>query len=322
MRSWRLLFALAALYNALFGAWAGLFPRSFFTLFSLPPSSALGLAIWSCLGMVVGVYAILYLRASLRPEEEASRWIVAVGLLGKVLGPIGWLWAVRRGVMPSRTFPLILANDLVWWWPFALYLLRDRKRAGIAIAAAHLAACLLLLSVAGGTEIEPELTKRALFVETHQFRWTATWLSWMVTSLSIGPFFLLWAREQERHGLVTLACAICILGIPFDLAGEWVNLSTSAATFARDTHRYSLCGPGIANGLYCMGGLVMSARSWRSGFLRGTLGVVGFTMWTTGLALTIAALCSARIATVITGGLTMTLFVPWAALVSLRFSDR
>src|SRR3989442_10292330 len=116
---YRIVFTLAALYNLGFGLWAGFSPGSFFDRFELrqPPYPA----IWSCLGMVVGTYGLGYGYAALRLERATP--FIAIGLLGKILGPIGWLVTVHSGEWPARTFPLVLFNDVVWWLPFALFLI-------------------------------------------------------------------------------------------------------------------------------------------------------------------------------------------------------
>ena len=54
-----------------------------------------------------------------------------IGLIGKVLGPLGWIKTVWEGDLPARTFPLILCNDLIWWVPFLLYLFRNRAKAKV-----------------------------------------------------------------------------------------------------------------------------------------------------------------------------------------------
>ena len=70
--------------------------------------------------MVVGLYGILYLDVARAPEHG---WLIAaVGLTGKVLGPIGLADLIIRGIWPVSTFVLCLTNDLVWWVPFGLYL--------------------------------------------------------------------------------------------------------------------------------------------------------------------------------------------------------
>ena len=70
--------------------------------------------------MVVGVYGLLYLEVARVPESGFA--IAAVGLLGKLLGPAGWLYLYATGEWPLSSIVLILTNDLIWWIPFALYL--------------------------------------------------------------------------------------------------------------------------------------------------------------------------------------------------------
>lgn len=95
----------AAVYNALWGL------------------GVVGLAspvAWKCVGMLVACYAPGYWWASRRPLPE----IVAIGLLGKILGPIGFVWAAATGRLPLAFGFVILANDVVWWPAFVAYLRR------------------------------------------------------------------------------------------------------------------------------------------------------------------------------------------------------
>ena len=84
--------------------------------------------IWQCVGMIVGVYGLGYLIAATRPR---THWpIVLVGLLGKIFGPIGFAFAMARGVFPPLFGLTILSNDLVWWIPFCM-ILRDAWRSRV-----------------------------------------------------------------------------------------------------------------------------------------------------------------------------------------------
>src|SRR5262249_53961970 len=108
----------AAIYNIGWGIWSALNPDWLFRFSGLSPSNHP--EIFACLGMVVGVYGLLYAEVARAPERG---WpIAAVGLLGKVLGPIGWAVLVIRGAWPLRTAVLCLTNDFVWWIPFLLFL--------------------------------------------------------------------------------------------------------------------------------------------------------------------------------------------------------
>lgn len=82
--------------------------------------------IWQCVGMIVGVYGIGYLIAA---GDSRRHWpIVLVGLLGKILGPIGFVGALWLERLPLAFGATILTNDLLWWIPFIL-ILRDASNA-------------------------------------------------------------------------------------------------------------------------------------------------------------------------------------------------
>ncbi len=114
----RSVLTVASLYNLIWGAWVVLFPAAIFRLLAMSPPHELW--IWKCLGMVVGVYGVAYAFAAVDPVRH---WpVVAAGLLGKVLGPLGLVSAARSGELPWRFGWVCLTNDLIWWVPFALIL--------------------------------------------------------------------------------------------------------------------------------------------------------------------------------------------------------
>ena len=113
---------LAAIYNLLWGAWVILFPNSFFELVGMElPKHPM---IWQGMGMVIGVYGLGYWWASFDPIRH---WpIVAVGFLGKILGPLGFVLNYIQGVVPGEFGYTLLTNDLIWWIPFAIILNQAR----------------------------------------------------------------------------------------------------------------------------------------------------------------------------------------------------
>ncbi len=122
-RSWhRSTFICAGLYNLAWGAYSLLDPQWFFRFAGLPLSNHP--EIFACLGMVIGLYGALYLRVAYAPESGGC--IALIGLVGKVLGPIGAVALICRGDWPVKAIALCVANDFVWWFPFALYL-RDYR---------------------------------------------------------------------------------------------------------------------------------------------------------------------------------------------------
>jgi hypothetical protein len=111
-------FLLAGAYNIVWGLYAAFDPQWLFRFAGMPLQNQP--AVFACLGMVVGLYGILYFEVARAPERG---WLIAaVGFTGKVLGPIGLAILVARGTWPPAALILTATNDLIWWIPFALYL--------------------------------------------------------------------------------------------------------------------------------------------------------------------------------------------------------
>jgi hypothetical protein len=108
----------AATYNFLWGTSVILFPDWAFHLIRFPPPESP--PFWQVVGMFVLVYAPAYAWAGRRPSGHAH--IVMVGMLGKLLGPVGFLWALSVDELPLRFGLLLVTNDLIWWPSFVAYL--------------------------------------------------------------------------------------------------------------------------------------------------------------------------------------------------------
>jgi hypothetical protein len=114
----RFVFIAAGVYNVTWGLYSVWDPQWLFRYSGLPAQNYP--QIFACLGMVVGLYGIIYLEVARVPERG---WLLAaVGLVGKVLGPIGLLRLIWSEIWPASTIVLSLTNDLIWWFPFILYL--------------------------------------------------------------------------------------------------------------------------------------------------------------------------------------------------------
>ena len=86
----RVVFAAAGLYNIGWGLYSALNPQWLFRFAGMPPQNYP--EIFACLGMVVGLYGILYLEVARVPERG---WLIAaVGLAGKLLGPVGLIMLI------------------------------------------------------------------------------------------------------------------------------------------------------------------------------------------------------------------------------------
>lgn len=111
---------LAGIYNLVWGSLVILWPHQTLEWFQYPPQPLPQL--WQCIGMIVGVYGIGYLAAARAP---LIHWpVVLVGFLGKIFGPIGFVDAAVRGILPWGAGWVNLTNDVIWWLPFGLILWR------------------------------------------------------------------------------------------------------------------------------------------------------------------------------------------------------
>src|SRR5256885_15325348 len=103
-KSHRLVFCAAGIYNITWGLYAVADPQWLFRYAGLPPQNYP--QIFACLGMVVGLYGIIYLEVARVPERG---WLLAVdGFIGKVLGPIGLAPLIWSDQWPPPTTGLIL----------------------------------------------------------------------------------------------------------------------------------------------------------------------------------------------------------------------
>jgi len=310
-RLYRVVFALAAVYNAVFGLWAALRPASFFDLFELPHPRYPG--IWQCLGMVIGLYGLLYAQAARR--LEAARPIILVGLLGKLLGPLGWALAVRDGAWPARTLPLIVFNDLVWWLPFALFLLEGtRLGARVRAAAPPICAATNALAFAAlvgwlrhGTELVP-LPGWVAFIEGHPVAWRAGWAVWMAAALTLLLFYAWWARRVPSARAGALGLLVAVAGACCDLSAE----SLFVGWLPRGIERIQAAGTfltgGMANGLYTLGGIVLTLATPG---LTGGLRVWAWLIWGCGIALSVFAFAGLPTLCAAAATALFLLFCPW-----------
>lgn len=318
---YRLFFALAAAYNAAFAAWAIVWPRAFFDLFAMDAPRYP--AIWQCLGMVVGVYGLGYAYAAWRLDRALP--FIALGLLGKTLGPIGWVATVHAGEWPIRTFTLILFNDLVWWLPFGLFLLggtragaRLRASAPYICAALNLMAALAIpLVLSPGMETVRDRTARVDYISAHPVLWRAGWGIWIVAALSLLGFYSWWAARVRSRSLGIAALVLAIAGIGGDLLAESLFIGWLPADYDRIAPLARLLTGAWGNTLYTLSGILLTLGS---GWLRGPARACAWLIWAAGLALGGFSLAGDITGMAVTMALLFILFCPWVAWVG--FLDR
>ena len=319
-RIYRLVFAVAAVYNTAFGLWAGFWPGAFFDQFSLDQPRYP--AIWACLGMVVGVYGLAYAYSAWKLERAAP--FIAIGLLGKLLGPIGWLSTVSAGEWPLRTITLILFNDVIWWLPFALFLLegtrlsrRIRGAAPSICAALHLAAGVaMLVLLQPGTEIVSEISQRTAYISAHPFAWRIGWGIWIAAASSLLGLFAWWGARLPRASLGLAAFCVAACGFACDIFGESLYIGWLPGKISTLSPIATFLTGAVANGLYTIAGIILTLGTPA---LKGWPLTWTWAIWISGASLTTFTLAGTPIGIVLSTTVLFTLFIPWTLWLGARF---
>jgi hypothetical protein len=309
---YRLIFALAAIYNIAFGLWACFWPRAFFDIVKMAPPNYPGL--WQCLGMVVGLYGVLYASAAWRLDQ--ARLIIAVGLAGKILGPIGLCLTIRSGEWPLRTFGLVVFNDLVWWLPFTLFLLEGTRFGGRFRSAApwfcfvaNIAAAMVMwLVLRDGTEAGPSLVTRAAYIAAHSTAWRAGWGIWMLAGLSLVAFYAWWGSWLPSSRLAIVALLIGTAGLACDLFAESLFIGWLPYRIESIAPITSFLTGGVANACYSIAGAILTLGT---SFLRGPLRIWAWAIWASGFALTICTVAGSVSGMMFATAALMILLCPW-----------
>jgi hypothetical protein len=326
---YRLIFALAGLYNIAFGSWAALFPRAAFDLLDLgEPSHP---EIWACLGMVVGLYGLLYLQVAftdpahrhsvvsfgkMRIEYDFTRFVIALGLAGKILGPIGLVLAVGQGRFSIRLLSLLVFNDLIWWAAFTWYLIDDSAFARLVerhvpriCAVAHAVTALAtLFFIRGGSEAIADPMQRATYIASHVATWRVAWFLWMIAAITLVSFYCWWAARLAHQTLALVALCISFAGLAADFFADALFIAWMPDRYAAVARPTTFVSEVVANGLYSIAGamlmratpdLPVNFRMW------------GWLVWTAGLMLAVCGAIRWDGGIVAASAALLALFTPW-----------
>ena len=331
---YRILFASAAFYNICFGLWASFRPLSFFERLEMAPPNYP--AIWACLGMVVGVYGLAYGYAAWRLDRAGP--FIAIGLVGKLLGPIGWAATVHSGEWPLRTFTLVLFNDLIWWIPFSLFLLegtrtgaRIRASAPYACALLNFVACLaLLFGLRPGTELVSHVGHRVAFIAGHPVLWRAGWAIWIAGGISLVGFYAWWGARVPSQRLGIAGVLVALIGLLVDVFADSLLIGWLPTHYDEIAPAVTFLSGAVGNGLYTIGGAILTLGStslWRGSrgplaarAASGGMQIWAWATWSAGFLLTLASLWGSPAQIALAAGSLFVLFCPFAAAIgwSLR----
>ena len=332
----RVSFTLAGFYNLAFGAWAGFLPHHFFDVFEIDQPRYP--QIWACLGMVVGIYGLLYWHAAWKLE---TGWpIIALGLLGKVLGPVGMILTFSDE-WPRRLAMLNLYNDAIWWLPFSLFLIRDTRFAQRIVSAApwvcaglHLAALIaLLLVLRHGMLTVPTAVERASYIADETRLWTVGWCVWMASAVSLVGFYAWWGSKLNRTHLALVGVVVASIGSVFDLSGEShsilvlveraLMLEADAASWDQAAFEFHervavLLTAGVANLLYCLGGFALMVRTPD---LSKMVRLSMWATWVSGVVMTLSAVFNHVGGMVASTAVLFPLLIGWVVWMATRWDS-
>ena len=111
----RIALVLAAAYHVGWGLYIIRCPLQ--TMHVAGAELAHALPLWQGFGMMMAIFGVGYAIAA---RDPIKHWLlIFVSLLGKVLGPVGFLLGVLKGQLAWAAGRTFLTDDVMWWVPFA-----------------------------------------------------------------------------------------------------------------------------------------------------------------------------------------------------------
>jgi len=103
---------MAGVYNLVYGFLLAFYPVQVFHWLAMPPTPGIMI---QAIGMMVDVCGMAYWIAANDPVRYCP--MVAVGLLGRTFGPIGFAAGLLQSVFVWKSATMFVFSDLIWWWP-------------------------------------------------------------------------------------------------------------------------------------------------------------------------------------------------------------
>lgn len=228
--------------------------------------------------------------------------LIAIGLAGKVLSPIGWVMSVCSGELPFAMFLLEGTRVTTWLARTAPYW----------CAALHAVAAFGTLALLrGGSEAVAEIDRRIGWLNEHPASWRAGWLLWMIAAISLTAFYAWWGgRVPMRPALI--AFAIAALGLACDFSGDSILIAWIPRPDSSMYRTASLLSAAAGNGLYTIAGITLTI------FTSGR--ALAWCVWLSGMALTIATIVNAPSAITVASAALMIFFIPFVVLLARRLA--
>ncbi len=189
-------------------------------------------------------------------------------------------------------------------------------------------ACLLMNGpMRGGLPIDNTLVERMTFIGQNQLLWSVSWGVWMASALGLFIFCTMLADELPSSFMRTTGLAFVGLGIAPDLIAEVIyafilpqvvvqHLGESNFAFLEilAAHLTGFLG----NGLYNLGGIILTLLLVKQGVIKGWISTWGISAWILGLLLSASiAIGSMQLAEIFTAS-SMVLSTVWMLIFAYK----
>lgn len=164
------------------------------------------------------------------------------------------------------------------------------------IVAVITAACLMMAGpMRGGFPVGNELGERMQFIVDNLGLWRAGWYLWMLSALGLLTFCTLLAQQVNPGPLRTLGLTLVAIGIAPDLMAEVIYsfilpqaIAVGASQLALIEQLAMFLTGFLGNGLYNLGGMLLTLLLIRQRTLARWIAVSGLISWSLGLGLSAA----------------------------------
>jgi len=161
-------------------------------------------------------------------------------------------------------------------------------------------ACLLMNGpMRGGLPVGSMVAERMSFIANHTTLWQLSWLVWMVSALGLLSFCLILYRYIAPCSLSLFGIVFVALGIVPDLSAEVIyafllptvaalSEASAAAQFVVFEQLAIHLTGFLGNGLYNLGGLLLTTAAIRQRLMPSWVAVWGVASWLLGLGLSVS----------------------------------
>lgn len=210
----------------------------------------------------------------------------------------------------------------------------SRAIGGLSVVAVVGIACVTMaLFLRHGLPAGTELEERMAFIAAYPIAWPLAWLPWMASALGL-LLFCFWLRDYAPAGTArSFGITLVAIGVAPDIAAELMYAVVLPELIQRDAVEAfrtfellaTLLTGALANGAYCLGGLVLNLALFGNRRFPRRVAAAGLPAWIAGLGLSAAVFGGWMGTAVVLTGVSMTLSLVWMFVITVyvfRFPDR